>query len=87
MDKDACLRTRVEMQLRRHSVRLAAAGLALLTLFWPRAAQAAPLQGGGLEIAWWVWLLVIGLFLLISFIIVVLLAWRDPSNKRLDERD
>lgn len=34
----------------------------------------------GLEVPWWVWLVVISVVLLLVFVIVIALAWRDTGR-------
>lgn len=47
---------------------------------------AAPLQAGELpEIAWWVWLVVISLFLLIAFVVFIALDWGEARERGSDE--
>lgn len=69
--------------------RVLASGLALLSLVVvPRTVMAAPLQAGqSLEIPWWVWLVVISLFLLISFIVFISLSWRDSPDSAVDQNE
>lgn len=70
-------------------IRLLARTLLIATLlFIPRMALAAPLQAApDLAIPWWVWLVVITVFLIVTFIIFIWLAWRDPSNSSPDENE
>ena len=52
----------------------------------PRVALAAPQQAGqSLNIAWWVWLVAIALFLLIAFVIFISLDWGDAAQRRHNE--
>jgi hypothetical protein len=68
----------------RRIVGLAATFLVALTLI-----AAAPQQEGGDFLAgrWWIWLIVISLFLLISFVLVVGAAWRESGQQSGDEKD
>lgn len=67
--------------IRRHTLSLLLAIiLSLLSI------AAAPQQAGeSFEIAWWVWLVVIGLFLLITFIIFISLDWGGAAEDENDE--
>lgn len=67
--------------IRRHTrPLLLAIALSLLSV------AAAPQQAGEtFQIAWWVWLVVISLFLLIAFIIFISLDWGEAG--RGDEDD
>lgn len=47
---------------------------------------ASPLQAGeSLQIAWWVWLVIISLFLLIAFVVVIALDWGEAEERGADE--
>lgn len=69
--------------------RILASGVVLLSLVvLPRTVMAAPLQAGQpLEIPWWVWLVVISLFLLVTFIIFISLSWRDSADSAVDQNE
>lgn len=69
--------------------RVLASGVALLSLMvLPRIAMAAPLQAGeSLEIPWWVWLVAISVFLLITFIVFISLSWRDSPDSAVDQNE
>lgn len=74
--------------LGRHNLpRLLAAILAFFSLIVvPNSAFAAPLQAGpSLQIPWWVWLVVISLFLLITFIVFIMLSWRQSADSTSDD--
>ncbi|MFW6068058.1 MAG: hypothetical protein ACOC9E_00600 [Chloroflexota bacterium] len=47
---------------------------------------AAPQQAGEtFEISWWVWLVVISLFLLITFIVFISLDWGEAARREEDD--
>lgn len=47
---------------------------------------AAPYQAGdSLQIAWWVWLVVIALLLLVAFIVFIVLDWGEARDRGSDE--
>ena len=47
---------------------------------------ASPLQEvGSMEIAWWVWLILISVFLLIAFVVFIMLDWGDARDQGPDQ--
>lgn len=47
---------------------------------------AAPQQdGGSLQIAWWVWLVVIALILLVAFVVFIMLDWGAARDQGSDD--
>jgi type VI protein secretion system component VasK len=59
---------------------LLAMALSLLSM------AASPLQEvGSIEIAWWVWLIVISVFLLIAFVVFITLDWGDARDQGSDQ--
>lgn len=60
--------------------------LLLATILSLLSVAAAPQQAGDtLQIGWWVWLVVIGLFLLITFIIFISLDWGGAVEHEDDD--
>ena len=58
----------------------------LLTVFSLLSVAAEPQQAeGALEIPWWVWLIVIAVFLLITFIVLITLDWGGADGRDRDD--